>query len=236
MTIVKKPTPEQLVQLREAYPKGAPRLDYREMDLSAMLRAKAEDEAESDTVSVAISSEAPVLRYDWWEDEAYYEVLVHDEKSIDLTYSRDGLPFVASHRSWDADAQHGIAENVRVEKKRLVADVRFSRAVRSQEIAQDIKDGIRKKVSVGYIVGDDFEQTSGQGDDFPTRFYKNWMPIEVSTVPIPADYDVGIGRAMMPATREVFARFLAVHPVGKPQDIDGQIRYMEARLKQALAV
>lgn len=236
MKIVQKPTPDQITQLREAYPQGSPRLDYREMDLRAVAKAKADEE--SGTVRVAISSEAPVLRYDWWEDEAYYEVLDHNEASIDLSYSRDGLPFVASHRAWDADSQHGIAENVRVEGKKLVADVRFSRAVRSQEIAQDITDGIRKKVSVGYMVGDDFEQTAGKGDDFPTRRYTNWMPIEVSTVPIPADYSVGIGRSMSPATQDAFHRFLTLHPPkGRSEaDVAAILRYHQARMKHALAI
>lgn len=235
MKIVQKPTPDQLIQLREAYPQGSPRLDYREMDLRAIAREAADQEAE--TVRVAISSEAPVLRYDFWEDEAYYEVLDHNEKSIDLSYSKDGLPFVASHRAWDADSQHGIAENVRVEAKKLVADVRFSRAVRSQEIAVDIKDGIRKKVSVGYIVGDDFEQAAGAGDDYPTRRYTNWMPIEVSTVPVPADYSVGTGRALNPATQEAFHRFLTLHPAkGRSEaDVAAILRLHAARLKHATA-
>lgn len=214
---MKKPTPDEVVKLRDAMPEGCPRLDYREMDLRPVVREKVDGEEESAEedpnapVRVAISSEAPVLRYDWWKEERYYEVLDHSEKSVDLSYSRDGLPFVASHRAHDADQQHGIAENVRVEGKQLVADLRMSRAVRSQEIAQDIKDGIRKKVSVGYIVGDDYEQTEGR-DGIPTRRYKNWMPLEVSTVPIPADYSVGIGRALTPATQEAMHRFLTLHP------------------------
>jgi hypothetical protein len=234
--ILKKPTPEQVAQLREAYPKGAPRVDYREMDLSAITRAATDTETDN-RVRVAISSEAPVLRYDWWADEAYYEVLDHSEKSVDLSYAKDGMPFVASHRAWDADQQHGIVEDVAVASKRLVGAVRFSKAVRSQEIAQDILDGIRKKVSVGYIIGDDFEQTAGEAGDFPTRRYTNWMPIETSTVPIPADYSVGIGRAMMPTTREAFVRFLSTHPPkGRTdEEVAGMIRYCQARLKLALS-
>lgn len=207
-----KPTPAEVEQLRALYPKGAPRLDYREMTLLVDRAAGAAAADANALIPVAISSEAPVLRYDWWEDERYYEVLDHSPSSVVLDYARDGLPFVASHRSWDADQQHGLAENIRVEKKVLKGDVRMSRATRSQEIAQDMRDGIRKKVSVGYIVGDQYTQTKGGADGIPIRRYTAWMPIEVSTVPIPADYAVGVGRAQSPSGQATIARFLELVP------------------------
>lgn len=209
---MRKPTPEKVQQLRDAMPEGAPRVDYREMTLSIRAREDGEAEPQDELIRVAISSEAPVLRYDFWKDEQYYEVLDHGEKSVDLSYARDGLPFISSHRAWNADDQHGIAENVRIEKKRLVADIRMSKAARSQEIAADLKDGIRKKVSVGYLLSDEYEVTDDKRGGIPTRRYKNWLPIEVSTVPVPADYDVGIERARSLAGHEAYARFLTTQP------------------------
>ena len=256
---MKKPTPDELAQLRAAYPKGTPRLDYREMRLTVgrdvvdgaqeeadentqvttcadcgaavapdetecpkcgadMARAKPTKKGkrapagEDGLIPISISSEQPVLRYDWWDDEMYYEVLDHAPRSVDLAYAEDGLPFVASHRSYDADQQHGIVENIRVEKKRLVGDVRMSSAQRSQEIGADMRAGIRKKVSVGYIVGDDFTQEKGGADGIPVRRYTSWMPLEVSTVPVPADYTVGVGRALSAPGQEALQRFLQLHP------------------------
>jgi len=179
----------------------------------AAKKGKRAAEAE-DPITIAISSEQPVLRYDWWTDEMYYEVLDHSRDAVDLSYARDGLPFVMSHRAYDGDQQHGLVENVRVEKdRRLRGELRMSRAQRSQEIAMDIRDGIRKKVSVGYIVGEDYEQVAGKGADaIPTRRYKNWMPVEASTVPIPADYTVGTGRALSASGQAALARFLELHP------------------------
>jgi HK97 family phage major capsid protein len=216
--IMQKPTPAEIDRLRAAFPEGAPRFMQREIDLVIERATSAEDQAdggiddadESRTIPISISSESPVLRYDWWTDERYFEVLDHTASSIDLSYSRDGLPFVASHRAWDADSQHGIVENVRPSDKILRGDVRFSRAQRSQEIAQDMRDKIRNKVSVGYLVGDQYEQTKGAKDEYPTRRYKAWMPLEVSTVPVPADYDVGVGRAA--SMQSAMARFLELHP------------------------
>lgn len=264
---MRKPNPQELEQLRTAYPRGAPRIEYR---LSSILRdgadatqadlvqgadgaeeaadalcpecanvVGAEDgectacgyklkaakppkrkraRAADGPIAVAISSETPVLRYDWWEDEVYYEILDHSPRSIDLSYAEDGLPFVNAHRSHDGDQQHGIVESISAGKDRILRGaLRMSSAQRSQEIEQDIRDGIRKKVSAGYIVGDEYEQTKGGADGIPVRRYTNWMPIEVSTVPIPADYTVGIGRAASAAGQEALARFRSLHPSAAPK-------------------
>ncbi len=229
MTVFKKPDPDVIAQLRAAYPKGAPRIDYREMTLRVDKPADDPDAAEAGgegdveaktgraaadnpLIPVAMSSEAPVLRYDWWDDEYYYEVLDHSASSVDLSYARDGMPFVASHRSWDADQQHGIVQDIAVKNKQLHGNVLASRAQRSQEIAQDMRDGIRKKVSIGYVVGDEYDQTEKAKDGIPIRRYMDWMPIEMSTVPIPADYTVGVGRAASADGRAALARFLTLHP------------------------
>lgn len=213
-----KPTPAEVAKLRDAQPQGAPRFSYREMTLSVDRAAAAEPNR--DTVSIALSSEAPVWRFDPWTGEEYWEVLDHSPTSVDLAYAADGLPFVMSHQAWDGDQQHGLAENVTVGDDRLLrGDVRFSRAVRSQEIKQDMIDGIRKKVSVGYIVGDQFEQTKEKDGEIPTRRYTNWMPIEVSTVPVPADYSVGIGRAKSDTGQAQLARFIELHPKARAESV-----------------
>jgi len=152
-------------------------------------------DAMDDLIPVAISSERAVMREDYMTGDRYMEVLDHAPSSVDLSYARDGLPFVMSHRAGDGDAQHGIVENVRVGVDRVLrGDLRMSRAQRSQEIGQDIRDGIRKKVSVGYLTGNSYD-TTDNADGVATRRYRAWMPLEVSSVPIPADYSVGIGRS-----------------------------------------
>jgi HK97 family phage major capsid protein len=180
-----------------------------------------DDDGDDDStlpIPVAISSERAVYRDDWWTGESYNEILDHSASSVDLSYARDGMPFLTSHESWDANAQHGLLENVRVgDDKVLRADLRMSQAPRSQEIRQDILDGIRKKVSVGYIRGEDYTQTTPDGDPngIPTRRYTAWMPVEGSVVPIPADYSVGFGRdGAAPPSRlqDARSRFLRAHP------------------------
>jgi HK97 family phage major capsid protein len=74
-----------------------------------------------------------------------------------------------------------------------VATVRFSRSELGDEIFQDVIDGIRKNVSVGYQI-EEMMLESRDGDTETYRVTK-WMPFEVSIVSVPADTSVGVGRA-----------------------------------------
>lgn len=166
---------------------------YREMSISldaARMATRAEGD---DRIPIAISSETPVLRYDWFEGERYNEVLDHSPESVDLSYARDGMPFLLEH---DRGTQCGLVEDVTVdEDRKLRGFVRFSRSQCGQECKQDVVDGIRKKVSVGYRLSDEYTQTEGENGGIPTRRYTKWMPMECSSVSIPADYEVGVGRS-----------------------------------------
>jgi HK97 family phage major capsid protein len=173
---------------------GIPGVNYREMDLSVD-RERLETRAEGDDrVPIAISSEAPVERYDWWTGERYNEILDHSASAVDLTYARDGFPFLVDHETRD---MVGLVEDVALGKDRkLRGMVRFSRSVRAQEVRQDIVDEIRKKISVGYRIDEDnVERTKKSGDAIATVRVKRWTPLEASSVPIPADYEVGVGRS-----------------------------------------
>lgn len=150
------------------------------------------DEAE---VEISISSETPVERWDWRTGKSYHEILSHKDGEIDLSYARDGLPFFVGHDSRD---MVGLIEDVRLDGDgKLRGTVRFSRSARAQEIRQDIVDGIRKKISVGYDYPED-SYTESARDGIVERRRTGWRPLEASSVPIPADYDVGVGRSARP--------------------------------------
>jgi HK97 family phage major capsid protein len=143
-------------------------------------------------LSISISSEKPVLRYDWRSGEEYFEVLDHSENGPDLSYARDGMPFLMDH---SLRAQLGLIENVRVEERKLRGDVRFGNHPDAAWLEKDMRAGIRKKISVGYDPGRTFRQVDGKEGAKPTRFYSGWMPYEGSSVAVPADYDVGVARS-----------------------------------------
>jgi HK97 family phage major capsid protein len=146
--------------------------------------------AESDAdVTLSFSSEAPVERYDWWTDERYVEVLSHRAEDIDMAYAQDGLPLLTDH---DTRQQVGILEAVALDADgKMRGAPRFSRSQRGQEIAQDVRDRIRRNVSVGYRTLD--YTVEGTRDGLQVRRYR-WQPHEVSLVPVPADIAVGVGR------------------------------------------
>lgn len=146
-------------------------------------------------IEIAISSESAVERYDWWENKSYLEVLSHEPGDVDLSYARDGLPLLVGH---DTREMVGLVVDVRVDDDKMMRGrVRFSRAARAQEIKQDFLDGIRTKISVGYdYPAESYTEKAEKGQ--VTRRYTGWRPLEASSVPIPADYSVGVGRSARP--------------------------------------
>lgn len=162
----------------------------RQIDGKPLQRALAVDlttlDKEARTVEVAVSSEYPVRR--WFG----MEVLDHSTASVDLTRLRAGAPLLLQHNSWSG--QIGVVEDAWLDADRkLRARVRFSRSERAEEIWQDVVDGIRRNISVGYIPLEMVLERSEAGLDHyrVTR----WEPYEVSSVSVPADPTVGVGRS-----------------------------------------
>jgi len=147
-------------------------------------RAAVDDEAR--TVELAFSSEQPYER--WWG----VEILDHSPQSIRLGRLSSGGPLLMDH---DARDHVGVIESVRIDADRVGrAVVRFGRSQRAEEIFQDVKDGIRRNVSVGYMI---HKATLVETrEDQEIYRVTDWEPHEVSLVSVPADASVGVGRAM----------------------------------------
>jgi HK97 family phage prohead protease len=147
---------------------------------------KMEPEAVDDRrVRMSISSEMAVER-------GYgSEVLDHNRESVDLSFLNSGrAPLLMDH---DPERQIGVVESVELDDRarRLRAVVRFSRNALGSEVYDDVMDGIRGNVSIGYRV------TKMDRDEANTNVFRatSWQPLEVSIVSIPADQSVGVGRA-----------------------------------------
>lgn len=136
------------------------------------------------TVSIAVSSELPVER------SFGKEILVHESNAIDMAFLSSGrAPLLLDH---DMERQIGVIESVGLDADRVLrANVRFGRSALAQEIFQDVVDGIRGNVSVGYRVNK-MERSATNKDEYLVR---SWSPLEVSVVSIPADQSVGVGRS-----------------------------------------
>jgi HK97 family phage major capsid protein len=135
------------------------------------------------TAMIAISSEEPVER------SFGMEVLEHSEEAIDLSFLASGrAPLLLDH---DPKSQVGIIESVELdsESRRLRAKVRFGRNGIAAEAFDDVVDGIKANISVGYAIN----KMEKRGKD--TYVAKSWRPVEASLVSIPADVTVGVGRS-----------------------------------------
>jgi hypothetical protein len=142
---------------------------------------------EERTVRLSFSSEHPVQIF-----EDTVEILVHEKDAVILDFLTSGFaPFLDNH---DRSKQMGVIESVEMdyEAKRGNALVRFSKRKDADEIFQDILDGIRRNISVGYKVLDyKLEEEKSLTRVMVTK----WEPLEVSIVSIPADVTVGVGRS-----------------------------------------
>lgn len=140
---------------------------------------------EARTVVLSASSEYPVAR--WFG----MEVLDHSESSVDLTRLRGGAPYLLQHNAWSGEI--GAVIEAWIEERRLHVKLKLSRSEKAEEIWQDLLDGIRRNVSIGYIPLEmTLERTVGN-----LEFYRvtRWEPFEVSSVSVPADPTVGLGRS-----------------------------------------
>ena len=133
-------------------------------------------------VTASLSSDTPVER--WFG----VEVLEHKRGSIDFSRARDGLPLLAYH---DTHQPIGRAENIRLEKGKLRAELRFSAEDDAAKIWRLIEDGTLRDTSLGYKILDFVEL---DGEEEGVRITR-WTPIECSIVTTPADPNVGINRS-----------------------------------------
>ena len=141
-------------------------------------------------VRLAFSSEAPVER------DFGFEVLSHNEGAIELDWLRSGTaPLLLDH---DPRKQIGVIEGVQVGADKVArANVRFGKSNSASEIFDDIQDGIRSNVSVGYRIKELQKREKLEGDNgLDTYVAEKWTPLELSIVSIPADQSVGVGRSL----------------------------------------
>jgi HK97 family phage major capsid protein/HK97 family phage prohead protease len=145
-----------------------------------------EVEKEDRTLEFPFSSEQPVTRY------FGNEILEHREQSADLGRLNDGAPVLWNH---DPDKVIGVVERAWIDekKKRGYAKVRFSEEEFAASKFRDIKDGIIRNISFGYMVKETEQRK--ESDDM---IVKSWEAYEISAVAIPADASIGVNRSTAP--------------------------------------
>ena len=144
------------------------------------------EEKTEETLTFSFSSEAPVER--WFGKE----ILLHEPGAMDLSRMNDGAPWLWNH---NRDVILGVTEKAWLgDDRRLYSTVRWSpntqeKGTEEYKRRNDIEAGITRNVSFAYEIREIEERADG--------FYvTDWPVLEVSSVSVPADQTVGLGRAM----------------------------------------
>jgi HK97 family phage major capsid protein len=146
------------------------------------------EEKTDETLTFSFSSEQPVDR--WFGRE----ILVHEEGAMDLSRLNDGAPWLWNH---ERNTVLGVVEKGWLgDDRRLYSTVRWSpntteRGSEEWKRRQDIEAGITRNVSFAYEI---LKVEERKGD--PAFYVTEWKALEVSSVSVPADQTVGLGRAM----------------------------------------
>jgi HK97 family phage prohead protease len=169
-------------------------------------------------VQIVMSTENPVER-------GYgMEVLDHSKESVDMSWIATGrAPLLLDH---DMSQQIGKITSVELDEaeRKVRARVVFGRGPLAEEIFQDVKDGIRQNISVGYAIN----KMEREGTD--TYRVKSWRPMEASIVSIPADSQSRVGRSAEAPPKPVIVSSTAEE---KPMSEEINVEAVKAEARQA---
>jgi len=141
---------------------------------------------ENRTIEVTFATETAVRAYDW-DFGSFNEILSLAPEHVDLTRLKSGAPVLDNHNLYGKTKEVvvGVVEDAWLDGLVGRARIRFSNSKDDQELMDKVKDGIITGVSVGYDVFT-YEVTRYE-DTIPTCRAINWMPTEISFVPVQAD-------------------------------------------------
>lgn len=144
------------------------------------------------TATLAFASETP---YKWYWG---IEILDCTPSSMRTGRLRSGANLLCDH---DAKDVVGVVESVEIGADRVGrAVVRFGKSARAEEVWQDVRDGIRRNVSFGYMIHKAVLVETVEGVD--TYRVTDFEPFEISLVSVPADASVGVGRSAPSETQK----------------------------------
>ncbi len=199
-----------------------------------------EVDTENKRVKISFASEKPVERWSW--DGPYNEVLRMTPEAVDLNRMNDGGAVLFEHQR---DKQIGVVERAWIgEDKRAHAIVRFSQdnPLAVQEF-NDIVNGVRKNISFGYQIKA-FDITRGEKGQMDTVTSTSTEVLEISTVSVPADKSIGIGRSeeikseqgqvLPPAAADEKRQERVVKTMDKTEEQTGEVKVTESREDQIL--
>lgn len=167
-------------------------LNERTIDLEALqVRAAIQPstyDAEQLTVEVVASTGEEVARYHY-EVGRFLESLAIDEKAIRLDRLNRGASVLDDHNRWSGvrDGVLGVTERAWIASGKLHVLVRLSSRTELEGFRQDVRSGIVRHVSLGYVVHK-YEDRTGKDENRKRLRAIDWEPFELSFVAIPAEH------------------------------------------------
>jgi HK97 family phage major capsid protein len=203
-------------RVRAADPKDDKR-KYRAADWIVETREVGEgkDKKTERVVRCSISSETPYTRYmadpESGEWVKALEVLGHGPGEIDDSRMRDGLVIQDDHYG----DQIGIMDKPEVKDGKICGTIRFGHSQKARDIEADALDGIKRNMSVGYMVNEYRRDGVDKATGLPIFRVTNWTPYEASFVNVPADTGVGVGRNADAELKQKTSTSAAIPAVGE---------------------
>lgn len=195
--------------------KPEPKMNFRE----AILTVERDADGKPTCVRASVSSECEVphrcvydAERDTWECDAT-EILGHGEGEVDFSRMKDGLVIQDNH----GGDQIGLIRKPELKDGKLGGVIEFCSGERAQCIKRDAEAGLRRNMSVGYMVA---QYKSCGTDKNGKRAYRavRWIPFEASFVNVPADTSVGVGRSLDQNKAGVPAAVEGVQIMDKPKE------------------
>jgi hypothetical protein len=139
------------------------------------------------TVEVVWTTGAKVKRYSW--DGPFFEELSVKKDHVRMERLNSGAPVLNNHDTWRGlNDVIGVVEEASIKGGEGRATLRLSNRPEIAGLVEDIKTGIIRNISVGYVVHKFEEIKMKKGEEIPTYRAIDWEPMELSFVAIPADY------------------------------------------------
>lgn len=149
--------------------------------------------ADKRTVDLVWSTGASVLRYDWYAERYYNEVLSMEPTHVRMGRIQSGrAPLLNTHSRWDLSSVLGVIRTADLQGGQGIASAEFSKREEVEPFYQDVVDKIIGNVSVGYTVHAFERIPPTNPGDLWSYLAVDWEPSEVSLVPIGADADSGV--------------------------------------------
>lgn len=135
-----------------------------------------------------------------WDGEVYLESLRVDDASVRMERLNGGAPVLDAHQAYELRNQIGVVERAWIENGVGHATIKFSSRAEVEPFWIDVKNGVIRNISVGYVVYR-YEVIESTSDGEPKRLVAvDWEPMELSFVPVPFDAGAQVRGGASPRT------------------------------------